>query len=90
MLAPGVTLAGTVVDASGNPMPNAQVNLMSEDGIWIGNSRSNQEGKFTFANVPEGLRAKLSGYVWTGGAHVQFQHDGVVEAGATDVKVEVK
>lgn len=90
VLTAGVTISGTVVDASGNGMGNTHVNLMTEDGVWIAGVRTSQEGKFEMRNVPEGMRGKISGYTWAGGNYTQFSHDAVVEAGAADVKVEVK
>jgi hypothetical protein len=90
VMTPGGSIAGSVVDASGNGLQNVRLNLNLEDGLWIGNARTNQEGKFEFKNVPEGFKLRVSGQTWIDGAQVPVQHEPLLEAGAADVKIEVK
>lgn len=90
VLTAGVSISGSIVDASGNPVSNCQINVMTDDGQWLSGARPDAEGKFEVRNVPEGQRCRISGYMWAGGSHTSFTHEPVVEAGATDVKIEVK
>ena len=86
----GVSISGTVVDASGEAPQGGHLNFTLEDGTWIGGTRIQNDGKFELKFVPEGARGKLAGYVISGGNYTQVQHEPVVEAGAADVKIEVK
>ena len=87
----GGTITGTVVDAEGNPLANARLWLSTEDGamqlVW---ARSGQDGAFTFQNVPTSGRWKLAWNGRVGNEWKQFQREELVEAGASDLKLESK
>jgi protocatechuate 3,4-dioxygenase beta subunit len=50
----GTTLEGTVFDASGAPIPGADVTLFSDERVLT--TKANEAGIFRFASLPSGLR----------------------------------
>jgi protocatechuate 3,4-dioxygenase beta subunit len=48
------TVTGRVLDASGNPVTDAQVSLLSESLSFERSEWVNEQGVFTFTNVPQG------------------------------------
>ncbi len=90
VLTPGTTITGTVTDAAGAGIANARLSFTSEDGIQITSTRTDAAGKFTLSYLPEGMRGRIGGWQNVNGQRTEIKHDAVVEAGASDVKIEVK
>ncbi|MCG3135378.1 MAG: hypothetical protein HMLKMBBP_03012 [Planctomycetes bacterium] len=90
VLVGGGKISGSVVDASGQPVQNARIQILTEDGIQIANARTTAEGTFEVQSVPEGEKLRLAGWTWANNQRTEIKHEPLLEAGATDVKVEVK
>jgi protocatechuate 3,4-dioxygenase beta subunit len=90
----GVSLSGTVVDEAGAAFAghagNSNLWLATEAGVQICWCELKADGTFQFDNVPSNQKWNVQGWAWTPNAQYQFGHEGLVESGATDVKVVAK
>jgi outer membrane cobalamin receptor len=64
-IANAAQLTGTVVDASGRPVPRAIVQVAAPDGTIAGSTFTDADGVFRIANAPDGcrIRTSLPGFV---------------------------
>jgi protocatechuate 3,4-dioxygenase beta subunit len=88
----GVSVSGSVADEAGIAITtqNGNLWLATESGIQLCWCEIKQDGTFEFANVASNQKWKLQGWAWTPNAQYQLSHEGLVESGATDVKVVAK
>jgi|HubBroStandDraft_5_1064220.scaffolds.fasta_scaffold182024_2 hypothetical protein len=80
------TLAGTVMNAQGKPVPDASVTVQSADGKSPHATRTNAQGRFFFPELPHGLydvRASHNGWL------SEWKHNVNVETGK-QVEVALK
>ncbi|MCE9635230.1 MAG: carboxypeptidase regulatory-like domain-containing protein [Planctomycetes bacterium] len=83
----GTTVSGSVVDAAGTGVADAEVNLSSEEGEWFANASTDAQGRFELRFVPADGKWKLHVEAQVRGVQVSHQHEPLVESGAKDVKV---
>lgn len=72
------TLAGTVTNAQGKPVPDASVTVQSADGKNPHATRTNAQGRYFFPELPHGLydvRASHNGWL------SEWKHNVNVETG---------
>lgn len=58
-------IRGTIVDPSGNSLPNAKLTVLNQDRAFSRSSLSNGEGRFAIPSIPPGiykLRAEADGF----------------------------
>ncbi len=81
------TLAGTVVSATGRPVPDARVTSQGADGTMPQSTTTNAQGRFFFPELKNGyydVRAYHNG-AWT-----EWKHNIEVKTGKqTDVKLQL-
>lgn len=81
------TLAGTVLSASGKPVPDARVTSQGADGTMPQSTTTNAQGRFFFPELKNGyydVRAYHKG-AWT-----EWKHNIEVKTGKqTDVKLQL-
>lgn len=84
-LQPGGSVSGRVLDAAGNPVPEAEVELLGLNGEWLGYSAATAaDGSYTLDSAPAGD--------WLAWAHewdhvAQFYDQAIFGANATPVRV---
>jgi protocatechuate 3,4-dioxygenase beta subunit len=97
-LAPGVTVAGLLVDPDGKPVPNTKVSLSRSDAMDNVDANTDANGKFQFKSIPPGEIFEL--YVQSNGYHVTHNNQsfepmnaiflmGLIDQDINDLKVEV-
>lgn len=86
----GVEITGIAKNESGEPMPSSQLQLAGADGQVLSWARTNDEGRFTFNNVPSGLSWRVRMRYFANGQMQWLEHDGDVQSGATDVELTFK
>ena len=57
--ASGHRLSGSVRDTLGRPLPGVNVTLQAADGHVVATAKSNDQGEFSFPNVPPGTYAAV-------------------------------
>ncbi len=79
---------GTVLDAQGNPVPGAYVEIMLPRATYYANTTTDSEGRFSFTGVPAGTY-QVSAYWGTGGeTHYAQEIITVEEGGKTSVTLQ--
>ena len=58
---PTARIEGTVVDARGAPVPNALVARLTEEGAVLEKTRTDDQGRYVFEDVPPGLQQLRAG-----------------------------
>jgi hypothetical protein len=76
----GLTITGSVVDASGKAIPNTWINARSLEGGRSTSGRSAADGTFTLKGLSPG-RVRL--YIWTGSQQLQVD----VRAGDQSIQI---
>jgi protocatechuate 3,4-dioxygenase beta subunit len=88
----GVSVTGAVADEAGAAIVanGSQLQLANEQGDALCYTQLKPDGTFEFKNVPSNAKWRVNGWAWGSSGQYRFEHEGLIESGATDVKVVAK